>query len=43
MNLVFTIIFVVEMGLKLFGLGIIAYLRDPMNYLDGAVVILSVI
>lgn len=43
MNLVFTIIFVVEMGLKLFGLGVVAYLRDPMNYLDGAVVILSVV
>ena len=43
MNLVFTIIFCVEMGLKLIGLSVIGYFLDPMNYLDGAVVILSII
>jgi hypothetical protein len=39
---VFTWIFIVEMSLKLLGLGIIKYLSDKMNYLDGIVVLLSV-
>lgn len=43
LNLVFTIIFCVEMGLKLIGLSILGYFLDPMNYLDGAVVILSIV
>ena len=42
-NTAFTLIFVVEMSLKLMGLGIKNYLRETMNYLDGAVVILSII
>ena len=42
MNFYFTIIFITEMGLKLIGLGPVAYLQDKMNYLDGMVVILSI-
>jgi len=42
-NTVFTYIFIVEMGLKLLGVGVVKYLKDRMNYLDGAVVILSII
>lgn len=43
MNLIFTIVFCFEMGLKLLGLGFLGYLIDPMNYLDGSIVILSII
>ena len=43
MNLFFTIMFIIEMALKLFGLGIKTYLKDPMNYLDGSVVIISLL
>ncbi len=43
MNLIFTIIFCIEMGLKLLGLGPLGYLKDGMNYLDGAIVILSIV
>lgn len=39
----FTWIFIVEMGIKLIGPGPIKYLRERMNYLDGAVVILSIV
>ena len=42
MNFYFTIIFIAEMGLKIIGLGPIAYLQDKMNYLDGMVVLLSI-
>ena len=42
-NFVFTIIFCAEMIFKLAGLGMKRYLRDKMNYLDGAIVILSLI
>ena len=42
-NLAFTIIFCVEMGLKLAGLGVRKYLNDKMNYLDGSVVLLSIV
>lgn len=41
MNLTFTIIFNVEMVLKLLGLGVKNYLRDPMNLFDGTIVIIS--
>ena len=43
MNFVFTIIFCVEMGFKLFGLGPTKYSKDKMNFLDGAVVLISII
>ena len=40
-NLIFTITFVIEMALKLLGLGIIEYCQDTMNLFDGVIVILS--
>lgn len=43
MNSIFTYIFICEMSLKIIGLGLIKYLKDKMNYLDGVVVILSII
>lgn len=42
-NLVFTYIFCAEMVLKIMGIGPKNYFRDLMNYLDGAVVFLSII
>jgi hypothetical protein len=42
-NLFFTILFTCEMAIKLFGLGIVGYLSETMNYLDGGVVILSLV
>lgn len=41
-NLTFTIIFIVEMALKLFGFGLIRYCKDTMNIFDGIIVILSI-
>jgi hypothetical protein len=41
MNFAFTIIFAIELGLKLIGLGFKGYAADSMNYLDSAVVLLS--
>ncbi len=41
-NQIFTYIFIVEMGLKVVGLGPINYLRDKINHLDGLVVVISV-
>lgn len=43
MNSYFTYIFIAELGLKLIGLGPITYLKDKMNYLDGTVVLLSIV
>lgn len=43
MNNAFTWIFIVEMGMKLAAVGLISYCREKMNYLDGAVVILSIV
>ncbi len=42
-NTMFTGIFIAEMALKLMGVGIVGYLSDAMNYVDGIVVIFSVI
>lgn len=42
-NTFFTIIFSVEMFLKIFGIGIVKWLRDKMNYMDGFIVILSLV
>ena len=42
-NLAFTIIFMIELVLKLFGMGVHKYLSDSMNYLDGGVVLLSIV
>ena len=43
MNLTFTIIFCVELAMKLTGLGFVDYCRDIMNYLDASVVIISLV
>ena len=42
-NEVFTWLFIYEMGSKLVAIGISKYCADKMNYLDGGVVLLSVI
>jgi hypothetical protein len=42
-NYAFTIIFTIDMGLKLVGMGIIEYLRDNMNVFDALIVTLSLV
>ena len=42
-NLVFTIIFAVEMVLKLVGLGLRGYVSDAFNIFDGVVVVISLV
>lgn len=42
-GLVFTYIFIVEMGVKLFAIGIKKYCQDNLNYIDGFVVIMSIV
>lgn len=42
-NKIFTYIFISEMGMKLIGLGPIKYLKDKMSYLDGTIVLLSIV
>lgn len=42
-NTVFTIIFAIEIALKLLAVGVVKYLRDKLNYMDGAIVILSMV
>jgi len=42
-NTFFTYLFIVELVMKLLALGPIKYLKDRMNHLDGAVVIISII
>ncbi|CAD8053314.1 unnamed protein product [Paramecium primaurelia] len=42
-NLAFTILFTIEMGLKIIGYGIIQYIRDPMNIFDSIIVALSLV
>lgn len=42
-NTIFTITFAVEMGLKILALGVVKYLKDKMNYMDGIIVILSLV
>ena len=42
-NTFFTIIFAVEMFLKIAAIGIVKWLRDKMNYMDGFIVILSLV
>lgn len=43
MNLAFTLIFCLEMILKIYGLGIRDYLRDKFNIFDGLIVALSMV
>ncbi|EGR33344.1 hypothetical protein IMG5_055680, partial [Ichthyophthirius multifiliis] len=42
-NYIFTIIFTIDMGLKLLGLGIYEYLTDKMNIFDFIIVVLSLV
>ena len=41
MNIFFTLVFTFEMIVKIIGLGLHDYLKDPMNIFDGVIVILS--
>jgi hypothetical protein len=43
MNLTFTTIFTIEMGLKIIGYGVRDYIRDAMNIFDGSIVIISLV
>ncbi len=43
MNYAFTIVFTVEMGLKLLAYSPLGYVRDGMNVFDGIIVILSLV
>ena len=42
-NSIFTWIFIVEMGLKLLAIGPKKYVQEPMNLLDGACVLISIV
>lgn len=42
-NTFFTIIFSCEMFLKIVAIGIVKWLRDKMNYMDGTIVVMSLI
>lgn len=42
-NIIFTIIFATEMFFKILAIGIIKWNSDKMNYMDGGIVILSLI
>lgn len=42
-NLIFTWIFIIEMIIKLLAIGVPKYVKEPLNILDGAVVLLSVV
>lgn len=42
-NYAFTVIFIIEMGLKIIGLGILNYCRDKMNIFDAVVSIIGLI
>lgn len=42
-NLIFSICFMIEMGIKIIALGINNYMKDTMNLFDGLVVILSLV
>lgn len=43
LNFSFTIVFTVDMGLKIIGLGLVDYLRDRMNVFDAVIVSLSLV
>jgi Ion transport protein len=43
LNQVFTYIFIIEMGLKVFAMGIIDYVSDKMNLFDALIVSISII
>ena len=41
-NYVFTLLFFMEMTLKMFGYGLFGYIKDPLNLFDGFIVAISV-
>lgn len=41
-NMVFTIIFILEMVAKIIGLGLMGYCKDNMNIFDGVIVLSSI-
>ena len=41
LTLTFTYVFIVDMALKMFGMGVIEYLKDKMNIFDAMIVTLS--
>ena len=43
MNSVFTYIFIIELTMKLIAVGPSRYLSDKMNYMDGGVVLMSIV
>jgi hypothetical protein len=43
LNLIFTVIFTVEMTIKLYGFGLKGYCNDYFNIFDGIVVLLSLV
>lgn len=43
MNFIFTIIFIFELVFKVAALGLKRHLSDTMNYMDGIIVLLSII
>ena len=43
LNTFFTVIFIVEMLSKIIALGPSRYLSDKMNYMDGSVVLMSIV
>lgn len=42
-NFAFTIIFTIELGIKLIGMGPVSYMRDTMNVFDALIVALSLV
>jgi hypothetical protein len=42
-NEFFTIVFALEMGLRILAIGTSKYLADKMNYMDGSIVLLSLV
>lgn len=42
-NMVLTIVFVIEMVVKIFGLGIKEYLRDGFNIFDATIIIIGLL
>jgi hypothetical protein len=41
-NLIFTVVFFIEMLLKVFGFGVFGYIKEPLNLFDAAIVAVSV-
>jgi hypothetical protein len=43
MNSFFTVVFIIEMSSKIVAIGPQRYLSDKMNYMDGSVVLMSIV